>query len=81
MCHKFFDEEGIRRLEGIVERTFEDLAIDGNAPYAQQTREHIARLLFQFQLDQWPMPLASEMLTCKARQADIARDEGRTAAE
>lgn len=81
MGHNFFDDEDIRKLEAIVERTFKDLAIDETAPYARQTREHIAKLLFQLQLDKWPPLLASEMLASKVRKANIAPNEDQTAAE
>jgi hypothetical protein len=69
MCCRSFDNEGIRRLETIVDKAFSDLAIDAKAPYALQTREHIAKLLLQMNLDQWPTSLAVDMLTHRARQS------------
>ena len=70
MCRRFFDNDGIRRLEKILERTFADLKIADDCEYAKASREFIAKMLLSSDPDELAAD-ASQHLTINARKTGL----------
>lgn len=66
-----YDDNGIRKLEAIIDQTFADLGIPADSAYAKAARQRIAELLLSTQFDDWPVSLAARLLTHKARQSRV----------
>ena len=73
MCRTFFDNNGIRRLEAILDRTLTELKIDDTSDYARNGREFIAKMLLKLELDEQPVDIAAERLSARARSYGMNR--------
>jgi hypothetical protein len=61
------NDREMRRIELIIDEVFVDLRIDPASPCASNTREFIARLLFDSGADVLPDPIATRTLTARVR--------------
>jgi len=62
-----FDEQEMQRIERIIDEAFAELRIDPRAPYARETREFIARLLFDTRANILPDPISTRTLVARVR--------------
>lgn len=73
MCKRFFDNDGLRRLEAILDATFADLRIRRDSHYAQCTREYLATLLLTLPVDELTNAEARMQLTGRLSAFETVR--------
>ena len=73
MRKMYFDNNGIRRLEAILDRTLTDLKIDEATGYARSSREFIAKMLLKMELEAKPVDTAASQLSARATSYGMSR--------